>query len=60
MEALKFVLKKIDTLSEWCGKIFSWFIVAVILLSVFEVFTRRILGKPTIWNHETLGYLFCA
>jgi TRAP-type mannitol/chloroaromatic compound transport system permease small subunit len=60
MEALKFVLKKIDTLSEWCGKIFSWFIVAVILLSVFEVFTRRILGKPTIWTHETLGYLFCA
>jgi TRAP-type mannitol/chloroaromatic compound transport system permease small subunit len=60
MEGLKSMVKKIDALSEWCGKIFSWFIVAVILLSVFEVFTRRILGKPTIWTHETLSYLFCA
>lgn len=49
-----------DVLSEWCGRIFSWFIVAIILLSVFEVFTRRILGKPTIWTHEVLSYLFCA
>ena len=49
-----------DALSEWCGRIFSWFIVAIILLFVFEVFTRRILGKPTIWTHEVLSYLFCA
>ncbi len=60
MEKIRKLLIGINTLSEWCGKIFSWFIVAVILLSVFEVFTRRILGKPTIWTHETLSYLFCA
>jgi TRAP-type mannitol/chloroaromatic compound transport system permease small subunit len=60
MDATRAFVKKIDTLSEWCGRIFSWFIVAVILLSLFEVFTRRILGKPTIWTHETLSYLFCA
>ena len=60
MEKIRKFLIGIDALSEWCGKIFSWFIVAVILLSVFEVFTRRILGKPTIWTHETLSYLFCA
>ena len=60
MDAIRTLLKKIDTISEWCGRIFSWFIVAIILLSVFEVFTRRILGKPTIWTHEILSYLFCA
>ena len=60
VEKIRKFLIGIDALSEWCGKIFSWFIVAVILLSVFEVFTRRILGKPTIWTHETLSYLFCA
>jgi TRAP-type mannitol/chloroaromatic compound transport system permease small subunit len=60
MDAVRAFIKKIDTLSEWCGRIFSWFIVAVILLSVFEVFTRRILGKPTIWTHEILSYLFCG
>jgi len=60
MEATRAFIKKIETFSEWCGKIFSWFIVAIILLSLFEVFTRRILGKPTIWTHEILSYLFCA
>lgn len=60
MDAARAFVKKIDIFSEWCGKIFSWFIVAIILLSVFEVFTRRVLGKPTIWTHETLSYFFCA
>jgi TRAP-type mannitol/chloroaromatic compound transport system permease small subunit len=60
MDAIRAFVKKIETFSEWCGKICSWFIVAVIGLSLFEVFTRRILGKPTIWTHETLSYLFCA
>src|SRR4030042_5590575 len=60
MDATRAFVKKIDIFSEWCGRIFSWFIVAIILLSVFEVFTRRILGRPTIWTHEILSYLFCA
>jgi TRAP-type mannitol/chloroaromatic compound transport system permease small subunit len=60
VETIRAIIHRIETISEWCGRIFSWFIVAVILLSVFEVFTRRILGKPTIWTHETLSYFFCA
>ncbi len=60
MEKLRKLLTFIDSLSEWCGKISSWFIVAIIGLSLFEVFTRRILGSPTVWTHETLSYFFCA
>jgi TRAP-type mannitol/chloroaromatic compound transport system permease small subunit len=60
MDAIRVFVKKIDILSEWCGRIFSWFIVTIIGLSLFEVFTRRFLGKPTIWTHETLSYFFCA
>jgi len=60
VEKIRKILIGMDALSEWFGRIFSWFIVAIILLSVFEVFTRRILGKPTIWTHEVLSYLFCA
>lgn len=60
MDVIRALVKKIDNLSEWCGKIFSFFIITIIGLSLFEVFTRRILGKPTIWTHETLSYLFCA
>lgn len=53
-------MNRIDSISEWAGRIFSWFVVTIIGLSLFEVFTRRILGKPTIWTHETLSYLFAA
>jgi TRAP-type mannitol/chloroaromatic compound transport system permease small subunit len=60
VEKIRKFLIGIDALSEWCGRIFSWFIVAIIGLSLFEVFTRRILGKPTIWTFETLSYFFCA
>lgn len=60
MDIIRILVKKIDNLSEWCGRIFSFFIITIIGLSLFEVFTRRILGKPTIWTHETLSYLFCA
>jgi len=60
VETIKAIISKVENISEWCGRIFSWFIVAVIGLSLFEVFTRRVLGKPTIWTHEVLSYLFCG
>lgn len=53
-------VKIIDGVSEWSGKIFSWLVVAIISLSLFEVFTRRFLGKPTVWTHEIISYLFCG
>jgi TRAP-type mannitol/chloroaromatic compound transport system permease small subunit len=53
-------VKGIDGISEWTGKVFSWFVAAIIVLSLFEVFTRRILGKPSIWTHEIIAYLFCG
>ena len=60
VKKIRALVKGIDAISEWSGKIFSWFIVAVITLSLFEVFTRRVLGKPTIWTHEIISYLFCG
>lgn len=58
MAKIKLILKILDEISEWCGKIFSWFIITIIALSLFEVFTRRVLGKPTIWTHEIIAYCF--
>ena len=57
---IRAILKVLDAISEWCGKIFSWFIITIIALSLYEVFTRRFLGKPTIWTHEIISYLFCG
>lgn len=57
---IRMFVKLIDSVSEWSGKIFSWLVVAIISLSLFEVFTRRFLGKPTVWTHEIISYLFCG
>jgi TRAP-type mannitol/chloroaromatic compound transport system permease small subunit len=57
---IRAIVKGIDAISEWCGRIFSGFIVTVIALSLYEVFTRRLLGEPTIWTHEIIAYCFGA
>jgi TRAP-type mannitol/chloroaromatic compound transport system permease small subunit len=60
VDAIKAIMKKIETLSEKVGMIVSWVFIVLVGLSCFEVFTRRFLGKPTIWTHEILSYTFCA
>ncbi|MBW1612477.1 MAG: TRAP transporter small permease subunit [Deltaproteobacteria bacterium] len=60
MRKIRALVKGIDTISEWSGRIFSIFIIGIIVLSVYEVFTRRFLGKPTIWTHEIIGYCFAG
>lgn len=52
------VLNFIDNLSEWCGRIFSWLILLMTVLIVYEVIKRRFLNDPTIWNFEVLLQLF--
>jgi TRAP-type mannitol/chloroaromatic compound transport system permease small subunit len=47
-----------DTINEWIGRIFSWVIVPLVLLTVMEVIMRRFLGTPTIWSFEVLKQLY--
>lgn len=47
-----------DSISEWTGKIFSWLIIALMLLVVFEVIMRRFLNSPTIWSFEITIQLY--
>ncbi|MCX5841728.1 MAG: TRAP transporter small permease subunit [Deltaproteobacteria bacterium] len=60
MDTIKSIMKTIEALSEKIGSVVSWVFVILVGLSCFEVFTRRVLGKPTIWTHEILSYTFCA
>jgi len=52
------LVKKLDSLSDWTGKIFAWVIVPLTLLVVYEVITRRFLNAPTIWSFEVITQLF--
>jgi len=60
MNALKGIIKFIQFISEWSGRIFSTTILVLMVFSCYEVFTRRVLHAPTIWTHEILSYFFCA
>ncbi|MGB9699668.1 MAG: TRAP transporter small permease subunit [Thermodesulfobacteriota bacterium] len=50
--------QKIDRLNDFCGKFFSWIIVPLTVLIVFEVITRRVFSAPTIWTFEMSNFLF--
>jgi len=52
------LVKHIDSFTERSGKIISCLVLVLVALTVYEVFTRRVLGSPTIWTHETLAYVF--
>jgi len=60
MKIIKAILKVFDTITEWSGRIVVWVFVALLAITLYEVFTRRFLGRPTIWTFEILSYLFAA
>lgn len=56
---LSLLVKKIDRVSEWSGKIFSWLVVPLTCLIVIEVISRA-MGVPTVWSFELSNFLFGA
>jgi TRAP-type mannitol/chloroaromatic compound transport system permease small subunit len=55
---VKKLVKLLDSISEWTGRIFGWLIVPLVLLTVMEVVLRRFLNAPTIWSFEVLKQLY--
>lgn len=49
-----------DMVNEWVGRVLCFLIVAITLLVVYEVITRRLFGAPTIWTFETTKQLYAA
>ena len=58
MEILKKYIKAVDSISEWAGRIFSWSIVLLVLITVFEVISRRFLNSPSIWSFDISKQLY--
>lgn len=52
------VLKTIDRISEWSGRISIWLIVPLTGLVVYEVISRRILDSPHIWATEVITFIY--
>lgn len=58
MQAIRSVIRVLDGISDWVGRIGAWSVVAIMLVTVFEVVTRRVFNAPSIWAFETITMLF--
>ena len=54
------ILKIMDGINEWAGKLISLLVCPCILVILVDVVLRYGFGKPTIWAHETSTFLFSA
>jgi TRAP-type mannitol/chloroaromatic compound transport system permease small subunit len=46
----------VDTVSEWCGKLFAWSVVILTVVVCYEVFMRYVMRAPTRWAYDA-GYM---
>ena len=50
------VVRVIDALSEWSGRLFAWLIIPLVGGLTYEVLARYVFNAPTIWAYD-LGYM---
>ncbi|MFC1914003.1 TRAP transporter small permease subunit [Chloroflexota bacterium] len=58
MPHLTRVLRVIDLISEWSGKIVSFLIPVLIAVICLEVTARYVFNAPTLWAHEVSLFSF--
>lgn len=55
---LKRVLRGMDQVSEWSGRIFVWLVIPLTIVVAFEVVSRRFFNAPHIWATEVTNYIY--
>ncbi len=58
MRVLVKMVRFIETISEWTGKSFSFFIFILAVMVCYEIVARYIFSRPTLWCHELSAMLF--
>lgn len=54
------LLRIIDHISNWSGRIASFLILVMIAIVVYEVVLRYAFDRPTMWAHESAQFVFGA
>jgi TRAP-type mannitol/chloroaromatic compound transport system permease small subunit len=52
------VIRIIDTISDWSGRVFSWLIFPLIGALAYEVFARYLFNAPTVWAYDVTYMLY--
>jgi len=60
MSGLQKFVNRIDSISEWSGKIFSWISLPLVLFMAYDVIMRYLFQAPTRWAYETTWMLYGA
>lgn len=53
------ILHRVDTITDWSGKIVSVFYLPLVAAMVYETGARYLFNAPTVWAHP-LSILMCA
>lgn len=56
--ALIAIVRVIDTMSEWSGRLFAWMIIPLVVGLTYEVIARYLFNAPTIWAYDTSYMLY--
>jgi len=57
LSLLKTILSAVDRCNEIVAKIFAWAMVALVLTMSYEVVSRYVFGKPTLWSYDVSYFL---
>lgn len=55
---IRSIVKTIDAVSEWTGRIAIWALVVVTGIVVYEVVTRRLFHSPHVWTYEIITFFY--
>ena len=58
LSRLRAIIKLIDLISIWSGKIVAWLILPMVGSLVYEVFARYLFTAPTIWAYDMTYMLY--
>jgi len=56
--SVRLVIRGIDSLSGWSGKVVSLLIFPVIVVIIYEVVMRYVFDAPTLWAHESSQLMY--
>ncbi|TYB34002.1 MAG: TRAP transporter small permease subunit [Flexistipes sinusarabici] len=54
------LIKLIDSISDFLGKIISYLVYVLLIVVVFEVISRKVFGSPTVWGFEFSFMLYAV
>jgi len=60
MRLLEQVLRIIDLINEWAGRLFSYLALWMMVSVTYEVVARYIFNRPTVWSMEINQYTLCG